>query len=228
MILRILIDERERNCNVPSYLKDLGVYVLFKQLMVGDYIISNDCAVERKQVNDFVNSLVQGRLFDQAYRLSEAYHRSAIIIEGDHKDIYDVLKSGVKAFYGILSSIWLNLGTSFFFTQNEYDTAQLLYSLIKHEQELFRKPIAIKGKSKFSSVSEKQLMVVSSFPGVGYKLALRLLNHFGSLKNIINASVVELSTIKGFSHGKAEKLVNFFNAKFEDSKNDFKQAKLDL
>ncbi|MEM3394271.1 MAG: ERCC4 domain-containing protein, partial [Candidatus Methanomethylicia archaeon] len=228
LTLRVFIDEREKNCKVPSYLREYGLYIIFKQLPVGDYIISNDCAIERKNVRDFVNSVIEGRLFDQADRLSQSYLKSAIIIEGDLEYIYGSLKAGIKAFYGILSSIWLNLGVAFFFTRDEQDTAQLIYSMIKHEQEGFRKVITVKGKSKYTSISEKQLLTVSSFPGIGNKLAIRLLNKFGSLKNIILASVAELSMVEGLSRSKAEKLVEFFNAKFEGLNSTTKQSKLNL
>jgi len=226
--LRVLIDEREKNCKVHLYLRSYGLYILFRQLPVGDYIISNDCAIERKNMRDFVNSVIEGRIFDQASRLSQSYPKSAIIVEGDLEYIYATLKSGIKAFYGVLSSIWLNLGVAFFFTRDEQDTAQLIYSMIKHEQEEFKKIITIKGKSKYASISEKQILTVSSFPGIGYKLAVRLLKKFGSIKNIVLASIAELSSVEGLSRGKAEKLVEFFNAKFEDLESSSKQGKLNL
>ncbi|MCS7097067.1 MAG: helix-hairpin-helix domain-containing protein [Candidatus Methanomethylicia archaeon] len=226
--LRVFVDERERNCKVPILLKEMGLYVLFRQLPVGDYVISNDCAVERKNARDFVNSVVEGRIFDQASRLSQYYPKSAIIVEGDLEHIYETLKAGIKAFYGVLSSIWLNLGIAFFFTKDVYDTAQLLYSLVKHEQEEFKKIITVKGKTKLSTLSEKQLFVVSSFPGIGQKTALRLLNKFGSIKNIVLASPVELAMVEGISRGKAEKLVNFLNTKFEGVESSYKQSKLRL
>lgn len=227
-VLRILVDERERGSKVPSYLSEMGLYVLYRQLPVGDYIISSDCAVERKNIKDFVNSVVEGRIFDQARRLSQSYYKSAIIVEGDVDYAYTTLKAGAKAFHGTISTIWLNLGVSFFFTKDEYDTAELLFSMVKHEQGEFKKSIIVKGKSRASSLSEKQLLVVSSFPGIGHKLAIRLLNTFGSIKNIVLASAVELSTVKGLSRSKAEKLVDFFNAKFESLREPSKQNTLSL
>ena len=46
--------------------------VNYRVLDVADYLVQ-DYAIERKSVRDFVSSLFSGRLFDQAYRLGEAF-----------------------------------------------------------------------------------------------------------------------------------------------------------
>ena len=225
--LRIVVDKRERSCAVPFHLRKLGVMVFFKRLSVGDYIISGDCAVERKRVRDFVNSVIDGRLFDQASRISTVYSKAAIVVEGDLHLAFHSLKSGSKSFFGALSSVWLNFGVSSFFTGNEYETAELLYSFLRHEQVEVRKRIFVRSKPKLSNLVDRQFFVVQSFPGVGPKLALRLLTAFGSVRRIVNASAAELAMVDGLGKKKAVKLVDFFTANFDKSSKVDAQVRLD-
>ncbi len=80
---RVIVDERERDSGVPEVLKALGTQVDFRVLPVADYIVSSDCAVERKAGHDFAKSLYSGRLFDQARRLRQFYTRPVFVAEGD-------------------------------------------------------------------------------------------------------------------------------------------------
>lgn len=51
---------------IAALLVQLGVDVERKTITPGDYVLSSDCAVERKTVDDFINSMFSGRLFEQA------------------------------------------------------------------------------------------------------------------------------------------------------------------
>ncbi|RLE51880.1 MAG: hypothetical protein DRJ20_01250, partial [Candidatus Methanomethylicota archaeon] len=106
-------------------------------------------------------------------------------------------------------------------------TAELLYALVKHEQVEVKKRIVIREKPKLETLRERQLFVVQSFPGIGPKLADRLLRRFGSIKRIVNASPIELSLVEGLGRKKGFELVRFFEAKYDEWTKSFKQAKLD-
>ncbi len=57
------MDTREFNSNVVKELSRKGLVVESQQLDIGDYILSDRLAVERKEVKDFLQSLMDGRLF---------------------------------------------------------------------------------------------------------------------------------------------------------------------
>ena len=63
MPVRIVVDERERNSNIPDLLKEAGAAIDFAQLRVGDYVVSAETAVERKTIRDLISSIYDGRLF---------------------------------------------------------------------------------------------------------------------------------------------------------------------
>ena len=52
---KIIADIREKNSLVIAELIHLGADVELKHLNLADYIISQDIAIERKTINDFVS-----------------------------------------------------------------------------------------------------------------------------------------------------------------------------
>ena len=54
----IIVDTREFSCTTPVYLHEAGYWIYPMQLVVGDYILSNEICVERKSVvtGDLVSS----------------------------------------------------------------------------------------------------------------------------------------------------------------------------
>lgn len=85
--IRVIIDNREKASGVPDILRNLGAMINYDALSVGDYIISPECAIERKSANDFINSIFSGRVFDQASRLSQAYKFPVLLVEGNFNAI---------------------------------------------------------------------------------------------------------------------------------------------
>jgi DNA excision repair protein ERCC-4 len=59
---RVIVDEREKVSGVPELLRSSGLQVEYRLLEVADYVISSDCAVERKSGRDF-KVLVLGQTF---------------------------------------------------------------------------------------------------------------------------------------------------------------------
>ena len=90
MDLKIIVDHRENKGQLPRYLYEKDIQLETKALEVGDFILSNECVVELKKVSDFVNSLVDGRLFTQAKELRENFQKPLYIIEGDMRDIFEI------------------------------------------------------------------------------------------------------------------------------------------
>ncbi len=73
----LIVDSREANsaAKIVKGLIERGVNVKTETLEKGDYILSDQCAVERKTVTDFVYTLTRRYLFEQLFRLKEAIPR---------------------------------------------------------------------------------------------------------------------------------------------------------
>jgi ERCC4-type nuclease len=78
----IIVDSREASSaqKIVKGLIEKGVTVKTQMLEKGDYILSDECAVERKTVNDFVYTLTRRYLFEQLFRLKDVYPKSLIVL----------------------------------------------------------------------------------------------------------------------------------------------------
>ncbi len=226
-VRRVVVDERERASGVPELLKTFGLRVERRMLDVGDYVVSSDCAVERKEARDFVQSLYSGRLFDQAYRLSEEYVKPVLVVEGE---LSVLLKEMAKprAFWGALTTLAFNYGLHVFFTVDVRQTAEVVYALARRRVGLHPKgPLVRKRLGRKRDLSQLQLLLVSGLPGIGVKLANRLLGRFGSLRRVFSASVAELSSVNGLGRAKAEKIGVFLDAEYFPNSRTLRQLRLD-
>lgn len=201
--LRMVIDERERKSRIPELLKQVGVRVEMTNLSVGDYIVAPETVVERKSISDFISSVFDGRLFDQCNRLKENFEHPIIIIEGNVDEI-DKIAENPLIFYGAVSSIVLDFKIPVIPTPNASHTAKLLISMCARQGSI--KGPFLKKIRKSSDLQHQQLSILCSLPGVGEKLASRMLEKFGSPRNSLNASFAELSKIKGMGEARAQKI----------------------
>lgn len=192
---KIIIDYREKNCLVPSHLKKLGFEIEFKELKVADYLIK-DIVIERKTVSDFICSMINGRLLNQLEELQQ-YENKLLVIEGiDEQELYsDDNHSGMNAnsIRGFLLSILLRHKIPIIFAKNYEDTAKFISILSKKKTK--EPPLNIKKKSL--NKKEQLQFILEGFPGIGPKTAKKLLEKFGTIKKIVNASEEELKNVLG-------------------------------
>lgn len=201
--LRMVIDEREKKSGIPDLLKEIGVKVEMKNLPIGDYIVASETVIERKSVSDFISSVFDGRLFDQCNRLREHFEHPAIIIEGNLDEIVQITENPL-VFYGAVSAVALDFKIPIIPTPNASNTAKLLVAMCAR-QEKTKGPF-LKKIRKSGDANRQQLSILCSLPGVGEKLASRMLKKFGSPSNSLNASVAELSKIEGMGESRAQKI----------------------
>ncbi|KAK8807340.1 hypothetical protein WA158_004099 [Blastocystis sp. Blastoise] len=76
----ILVDMREFNAPLVLSLYSRGFVVIPATLSIGDYILSRDICIERKEGMDLVSSLVSGRLYKQAENMCKYYSNPALLI----------------------------------------------------------------------------------------------------------------------------------------------------
>nr|WP_152940159.1 3'-flap repair endonuclease Xpf [Acidianus ambivalens] len=205
-MLRIYVDNREKNSGIPEILKDMGISVIIEQLDVADYVLADGVAVERKSVSDLVNSVFDKRFFDQINRLTSAYETSFLLIEGNLNRIREITEKW-KAINSALISIIVDYDVKVVYSSDKRDTAEVLVKLAEKFQEHGGKKriINLHDKPKFESIKDIQLYVVESFPNIGEVNAKKLLEKFSTIRNICNASISDLEKVLG-SRKRAEEL----------------------
>lgn len=207
----VLADHRDKNNRVVKELIELGIEVKTDQLNSADYLVSGRVGVELKRVPDFVASIIDGRLLDQARDLKRNFDRAVMIIEGG-EDIYSVRKVHANAIRGMLASIVLDFGVPILYTKNPVETAALLAVMAKREQDKDRDFSYHDRKPR--SIKEQQEFFVSAMPGIGVQNARLLLENFGSIKGLVNAPKEKMVDIKGIGEKTAERLVSFFEGEY--------------
>lgn len=222
--VRIIVDERERASGVGEELRSLGAVVEYRVLDIADYIVGS-YAVERKSARDFVSSLYSGRLFDQGYRLGEAYQMRILIVEGD---LWKVVGSqrNPRALWGAFISAVLDFGLNTFFTPDERQTGQFLYTLAKGSRYKpgTKGPPLIVRKTRSRDMKLIQLSILSGLPGVGPSLAKQLIEHFGSLRKTFAANTTDLAV--GARLGRARALALTRLLDYESSRTVHSQTSL--
>ncbi|BBL62151.1 DEAD/DEAH box helicase [Methanobrevibacter arboriphilus] len=219
----VYADSREGNSNVLRALDTINVNVRIKSMAAGDYQISDDIAIERKTAKDFIDSIVDKRLYKQAKLMKEEFKKPILILEGD--DIYSGFLSP-DAIRGSIASIAIDFGISIIPTRNPEDTAAMIKRIAIREQNQNNNPIQIRTERKPTELWEQQLFIIESLPNVGPVTAKKLLEKFSTVQAVIDASISELKEIDGIGSKTAENIRKVLDSKYLSFKDNDKDKKL--
>jgi Fanconi anemia group M protein len=189
---RVIVDPRERE--MGKLLESLGLEITLKSLEVGDYVLSDRLAVERKTAEDFVSSIIdpERNLFRQISDLSKTYDRPVLILEG--RDLY-TRQMNPASIRGALASIAVDYGVPIIPTENQEETAAVISLLAARERKEGREP-KVHGHKTARTLKEQQEYLISAIPSVGPAVAKNLLKHFGSIEKIMTASQEDLLQVE--------------------------------
>ncbi len=206
--LFIYVDAREKT-SIINYLTKRGIPIKIENLEVGDYIVGNH-VIERKTIDDLARSTFDGRIFSQLKALSNTHGKKLIlIIEGKKADF--LRYSSIKTLHGLLYSILVEFGIPVYFSEDETETAELLSYLYMKSIEKKEKTEKIRYEKKPRDIYEIQKFVLSGIPGIDSKIAERILEKFGNLRNVANASITQLMEVKGIGQELALRIYRVFN-----------------
>lgn len=187
--ISIIVDSREKNSRVPSFLIGAGCDVVFEKLDVGDYLVG-DIVIERKSFSDFIGSLVSGRLKKQLQSLSTCEKR-ILLLEGFYYNYRD-FKISKNAVLGMLCSCLLDYGVPVLYSESEKESAEILMLLGRRGGGGVSN---VRAKKKIVDIEEKKRFILEGFDGIGGKKSRELLERFENIGNVFNASEEELLEI---------------------------------
>ncbi len=195
-VIRIVVDDRERNSATVEFLQKIeGVELLFRRLSLGDYELTGQLLVERKTLRDFVSSIKDGRLFRQACRLASSPMRTLLILEGTAADLAGC---GMRreAMQGALITLSLVLGIPVLRARDPGECAQLMLFAGRQIESLVKGAVPRKGKRPRGK-RRTQLEILQALPGIGPERAARLLETFGNIEGVIQATLDQLLEVEG-------------------------------
>lgn len=203
--VKIVIDASETRSGMPALLrqlKNVDVEVETQRLDCGDYLLADDCAVERKSGPDLIASILDGRFIPQMQILAAQYPKGAVVIEGDPRTNQSLLTD--EALFGAISYVSMLKGLSVISTKNVKETALLLGTMARQLQVGIIPPTLRSKKPKDVSVLQRYL--VEGLHGIGPALAIKLLEEFGSPANVFALTEAEWRKIPGIGPGKAAQI----------------------
>jgi len=214
--VKIFADYREKGSGVIKDMAEDNVIVNLERLEYADYVVSSRCGIEVKSVEDFVDSIVDGRLLQQIKNLKNNFERPIVVIEGE-QNIYAVRNVHQNSILGMLATIAVSYGIPIIQTRNFKETSALLQIIAKREQDETGKDFSLHADRKPATLKEQQEYAVSSLPGINLALAKPLLRHFKTVKNLVNASEKELQEVEKIGPVKAKQIKDVVEGEYREN-----------
>jgi ERCC4-type nuclease len=182
----IIVDSREASsaAKIVKGLIERGVKVKTETLEKGDYILSDQCAVERKTVTDFVYTLTRRYLFEQLFGLKDAYPKSLILLEGYLPIIYKFSHIQPVAVWGAMFNLAKN-GIAIVNTTSYKETIDFLYVAARQEQIVEKRAPAVHAFKKTETLADAQVFLVASLPNIGREKAVAILKSYQTPLNAL-------------------------------------------
>jgi Fanconi anemia group M protein len=182
----IIVDSREAGSaeKIVKGLVEKGVNVKTEMLEKGDYILSDQCAVERKTVNDFVYTLTRRYLFEQLFRLKDVYPKSLIVLEGYMPIIFKYSNISPASIWGAMFNLAKN-GIAIVSTSSYKETIDFLYTAARQEQIIEKRSAVVHAFKKCDTLSDAQVYFVASLPSIGHEKATAILDSYQTPLNAL-------------------------------------------
>lgn len=188
-----------------------------KHLETGDFIFNNKVAFEYKTFPDFVKSVQDGRVVEQAIRLNQTYPYPFVMIQANEQELKDYInklyfirkarqhgkhkpqKFYEKNYYGAINS--LNCYVTVLTCPTQYLAFQSMLNQAK--KCLDGAPVNRKVAKTGSPAYQCLRYCVKR---VGPKTAEKIVNELGleTVRDVVNVSVDDLVSVRGVSRSKAE------------------------
>lgn len=209
--MKIKVDYREKVSGLVDLLKTEDVYIEVKKVPYGDYIINDSITIERKTAKDFLVSIIDGRLFNQLSNLKKHCPNPILLIEGNpYKTELNFDPMAIKGALLSAQAVWY---IPVIFSRSKEDTRNI-FLMISRQDETYMDVVPLRGGYRPKRLKSKQLYLLQGLPQIGPLLAKRLIEHFRSVSNVMNASIEELTEIDGIGRVSAEKIREVLDEEF--------------
>lgn len=207
--IKIIADGTETRSGIIKLLQSMpGYEIEVRTLDSGDYLVGENCIVERKRNVDLFSSILDGRFFPQLQLMTESYERVVYIIEGDVHDTEHGFSK--ESIYGALSYLSVIAGASLIPSANAQETANLVATMGRHCQKGLGYIPPLRVQKPKDGITSK-LYVLEGLPGCGGKKARDILTHFGTVGKALNATREEWLQMKGMGATTVDKIMSILH-----------------
>lgn len=201
--MKVIIDYREKASGILDLLRCEDARVEIEKVPYGDYVINDEITIERKTARDFLISLIDGRLFTQVSNLKKHCIHPVLLIEGNpFKTGLDFDETAIRGALISIQAIWY---VPIIYSRSKEETKDIML-MIGRQEEACMDVVPLRGGYRPKRLKSRQLFILQGLPRVGPTAAKRLLEHFGSVANAMNAPVEDLIRVEGIGRVSAEKI----------------------
>ena len=213
MLVEISDKEQNRIPKAEQYFQELGCETQVTNLQYGDYVFDEKVAVEYKTMADFIASIQDNRVFNEAINQAENYDWHYVLIHGNEHErtkcismTQHYIPVNLYQFHGAIASI------------NRYSTVIECYTpwineafykmYIQAKKDLSTKPIVKKFPRKDKNVAFNFLCY--SIYGINWKKAKLIVDtlNLKNLNDLMRLNIDDLTKIEGIGKKTAENIIH--------------------
>ena len=212
--MKVTIDTREQDRidTATTFYEKQGLEVEVKELEMGDYIFNDKVCYEFKTVGDFVASIQDGRVFNQAINMAENYDYNFVIIQGDEHSRAKALAMSKHfqevTYFGYLGAIAsLNRFVTVIESYSPFIQEAYYRMLINAKKSLSTKPIIKKFPRKHKNPCFNWLCY--EVYGINYKTAEKIIQEteINTLEDLFSLDYSQLTMIDGIGEKTTNKIM---------------------
>ena len=224
--MKVAISDKEQS-RIPQaekYYQELGLEVTVENLQYGDYVFDNKVAVEYKTMADFIASIQDNRVFNEAINQAEHFDWHYVLIHGNEHERTKCLAMTkhyqpvtIFQYHGAIASI------------NRYSTVIECYTpwineafykmYIQAKKDLSTKPIVKKFPKKHRNPAFNYLAYC--IYGVSAKRAQDIVYtcHLKTMEDLFNLTHQDLIKIDGIGDNLADRILQSISEDTYESRN---------
>lgn len=208
----ILIDSKEPK-RIFDILKKKGLDVKREFLEVGDYVLGDGIIIERKECRDFISSIYDNRLWEQASNLARADKPILCIIEPNKwREFYFSKNRYIHSAYnGAICTLVRGYGITIVTLSDDSEFISFLENMEKQILSKKSSTRPVKMAKRAITLQDRKENCLAAIEGVSINKAKSLLECFGTIKNIANSNVDELQLSPGIGKKLAENIYKTLN-----------------
>lgn len=223
----IIIDTRERGRvdRAKEHYTNKGHKVTVRKLDVGDYLFNDKVVFEYKRIDDFMNSIKNKSLFNEAANQSLQYPYHYVIIVGD---LYDYLNSS----WDYVKSSW-DGGYEKYVVSNKFRFDGALRRLrsftctiecgtesVAFDEMLLQASKCCDGKSRYYTNVSRMVqsqdavdVILCSAKNISIKKCRNIRDTYnvGSLEDLLSLSLEDFCNVKGIGESTSKSLYDFLH-----------------
>ena len=212
MYVQIDSREKDRVKSAKEYYEQQKLEVDVCELEIGDYLFDNKVCYEFKTVSDFVASIQNGKVFNQAINMAETYPYNFVIIQGDDHSRAKALAMSRNyheiTYFGYLGAIAsLNRFVTVIESYSPFINEAYYRMLINAKKSLSQKPIIRKFPKKDKNTAFNFLC--HDVYGINWKKAKNIVDtlNLHTKKDLDQLTKEKLTSVDGIADKTAEKIL---------------------